>query len=241
MKEIRSSQFQGHDYFFVAHDEASVLVQPGAHNVRGVASSPTQAATSTWYTFDDEASVRARHWIIQPGEVVLDVGPAFGSYTLTAAVQGAKVYALEPCEFCLAILRQNVEVNKVMADLITIVPEGVHERSGWYNPDTNTFSTVQGTDGFLRVRAIDDIVSDLKLQRVDRIKLDVEGAEASALRGSVNTIRAFSPKILVEEHEFVTPGIGKQCEDFLLSLNLGYKTERTPYHGVAHCHYTVDR
>lgn len=44
---------------------------------------------------------------------------------------------------------------------------------------------------------IDDMVRELGLERVDCIKLDVEGAELSALRGAEDTIRRFAPRLII--------------------------------------------
>lgn len=50
----------------------------------------------------------------------------------------------------------------------------------------------------VRGRRIDDVVQELALQRVDAIKIDVEGAEVSVLRGALSTLKRFHPKIVVE-------------------------------------------
>ena len=240
MKEIRTAGFAGREYKFIAHDVPSILAQPGASRIKGLATTPDQAAHSSWWSFQDESVVRDRHWHFKPGDVVLDIGPAFGSYTFTAAVQGAKVYALEPCEFCRSVLTGNVAVNPDLAGLIQVVPVGVHERSGWFEPDAGEFIAERAegdTRELLRVRSIDDIVGELRLERLDCIKLDVEGAEYGALSGAKNTLRRFRPKILVEEHEFKFQGIGPRCQGLIDALDLGYSCERHPYHSVAHSFY----
>ncbi len=247
MKEIRRASFAGHEYKFIAHDVKSILAQPGASRIKGVATTPDQAAHSTWWSFEDESAVRDRHWHFEPGDVVLDIGPAFGSYTFTAAVQGAMVYAFEPCEFCRAVLAGNVAMNPGLADFIKIVPMGVHERSGWFEPEAGEFiATSQVSDkadsdarDLLQVKSIDDMIAELGLERVDCIKLDVEGAEFGALSGGKKTLSRFRPKLLIEEHEFKFAGIGAQCQGLVDSLDLGYSCERHPYHSVAHCFYEV--
>jgi Methyltransferase FkbM domain len=43
--------------------------------------------------------------------------------------------------------------------------------------------------------SIDDLVRRQGLSRVDFIKMDIEGAELSALQGAAETLRAFRPKL----------------------------------------------
>ena len=44
---------------------------------------------------------------------------------------------------------------------------------------------------------LDDIVDDLGLDRVDVIKMDIEGAERVALQGARRTIRRFRPRMAI--------------------------------------------
>ncbi len=50
---------------------------------------------SVW-SFMDEVETRDAWWDIQPGDLVLDVGADFGSYTLPALAMGATVYSWSP-------------------------------------------------------------------------------------------------------------------------------------------------
>jgi hypothetical protein len=49
----------------------------------------------------------------------------------------------------------------------------------------------------VQLTTIDQLVTDLKLARVDFIKMDIEGAERNALAGARNTILRFKPRIAV--------------------------------------------
>lgn len=53
---------------------------------------------------------------------------------------------------------------------------------------------------------IDNIVKDLSLDRLDFIKLDLEGGEYSALRGGARTISSLRP-IIVTEHSHLAPAL----------------------------------
>jgi len=50
----------------------------------------------------------------------------------------------------------------------------------------------------VRVDTIDNIVAAAKLQRVDYIKMDIEGGELDALRGASRTLSEFRPIVSVE-------------------------------------------
>jgi len=54
--------------------------------------------------------------------------------------------------------------------------------------------------GYIEVHAkpLDIILKELNVPRVDLIKIDVEGAEYETLKGSIETLRRFSPKLIVE-------------------------------------------
>jgi hypothetical protein len=54
--------------------------------------------------------------------------------------------------------------------------------------------------GFVEVplKRLDSVVKELRLKRVDAIKIDVEGAEIQVLKGAVNTITKFRPLIIIE-------------------------------------------
>lgn len=239
MRETRTSSFAGREFKFIAYDEEAVLAFPGAAETQGVASTPTQAAHSTWWSFQDENVVRERHWHPKPGDVVLDIGPAFGSYTLTAAVQGAQVYAVEPCLFCRSILKENIAANPGLASRIVVVPIGVHEKSGWFEPNTATYSLERQPGEMLEVKSVDDIVKSLGLHHIDWIKLDVEGAELGAMRGGKGTLAFFKPRVLIEEHEFKVAGIGARCQEVIDSLGLGYRCERHNHGSVNHAFYAL--
>lgn len=50
-------------------------------------------------------------------------------------------------------------------------------------------------------RTVDRVVSDASLQRVDLIKIDVEGQELRVLRGATDTLQRFRPHVVFEVEE----------------------------------------
>lgn len=235
MKETRTATFAGREYRYVVHEPDDIRATPGVEHLNGIADHPEGAAHATWGTFVDEAEVRERHWHFKPGDVVLDIGPAFGSYTLAAALQGARVYAFEPCEFCRSILARNIAANPELAPRIHVVPAGVHERTGWFDPDAGTWHESKRAPHMLQVCSLDELAATFDV--IDAMKFDVEGAELGALLGGGATLRKHNARILIEEHEFKQAGIGAACEQRLREFGYLAPPVRVNHGAVNHAFY----
>jgi FkbM family methyltransferase len=138
---------------------------------------------------------------IQPGSTVLDVGANIGIYTLLAAKRGAKVIALEADPANAAMLRHHVELNG-FADAVTIYQVAAVERPQsltLHRNPTNCGGSSLHTHGPETVTVQGCTIDSLSLPPVDVCKMDIEGAELSALAGMQETIRR-SPnmRLLVE-------------------------------------------
>lgn len=190
---------------------------------------------ASWWTHDDEQGVRDRWWRPRPGEVVLDVGAAFGSYALPALAAGARVVAFCPAKFDRDLLEENLRLNPALAVRCLVAPVGLHREDGHYDPDHDAF--VAGFppreadhDGgqWLPVRSLDGWLADHPgVMPVDWIKIDVEGAELDVLRGAEGCLRRYRPRLLVELHEFVRgkEKIAAEVWAFLCGLDLGYRQD----------------
>ena len=164
---------------------------------------------------------------VRPGEIVLDCGAHVGVFTHHALKNGAaKVVAIEPDPTNLECLRRNFK-NEIASGQVIIFPQGV-----WSHPDTLTFflgetpavnSVVaaprQGFSGKtmqIEVTTVDLIIRTLNLERVDYIKMDIEGAEREALQGAMNTLRQDRPRLFLDSYHRrddmdVLPGIIRQA------------------------------
>jgi FkbM family methyltransferase len=148
---------------------------------------------------------------VQPGDVVLDCGANNGVFTRTALSRGARlVVAIEPTPNTVECLRRNF-AREITDGRVIVEPKGVWdhvdtlELAVGTNGNTTGNSFVFGRDEKTKIKVplttIDILVDELHLPRVDFIKMDIEGAEKQALRGAMNTIRKFRPRMaLASEH-----------------------------------------
>lgn len=203
---------------------------------------------ASWFSFDDESDVRDRDWDIKPGDVVFDVGAAYGSYTLTALALGAShVFAWSPQgepglpqerEFLYESLRLNG-----WEDRVTIMSDGVYDKTGYLNASTQEFSEnpLPESNDVIRVEALDDwrnkngLYQHAKSERF-WMKLDVEGAEVEVLRGASALITELKPTILVENHIFKNNNLAREVR-YLLERKGYIHVSTHPHHSVSHSVY----
>ena len=50
----------------------------------------------------------------------------------------------------------------------------------------------------VEVKNLDDVVEELGLDKVSLIKIDAEGAKYAILRGAMNTLKRFKPRLIME-------------------------------------------
>jgi FkbM family methyltransferase len=147
---------------------------------------------------------------VQPGDVVLDAGANIGTFTREALLAGAsKVVAIEPSERNVECLKRNF-AKEIAEGRVVVYPKGV-----WHQDEVLEFnvyensaldslvmkerteSTSKPTVVKVPVTTVDRIVAELGLERVDFIKMDIEGAERNALRGAAQTIGKMRPRMAV--------------------------------------------
>jgi FkbM family methyltransferase len=138
--------------------------------------------------------------LLPRGGVTFDVGANIGLYTVLVAKRSqARVIAFEPMHRYCAAWHQNVELNGVRN--ATLFQCAVSDSAGLSDftcdltkPLNNRFVTASAaSDGDLRTRVstitLDQAIACLGVERVDLLKIDVEGAEPKVLRGAAQALK----------------------------------------------------
>ena len=85
-----------------------------------------------------------------------------------------------------------------------------------------------------RITSIDNYISKSNIKKIDMIKLDIERAEPDALRGAIQTINQYTPKLVISiYHKPIEQLI--EIPKFILSLDLGYRIYMGHHSEICFC------
>jgi len=151
---------------------------------------------------------------LSPGATFIDVGAHIGYYSLKAAVivgPTGHVLSIEPNPQTLPKLRANIEASSDrMATVWPVACAASESTLQFYAaPESNTGESSLSKENAsqegaapkaysVRARPLDGIVKEARLDRVDVIKIDVEGAELEVLKGAARTLDEYRPVLIIE-------------------------------------------
>jgi FkbM family methyltransferase len=147
--------------------------------------------------------------VLRPGDTVVDIGANVGVMTLRAAsLVGAsgQVIAIEPDLQNYQTLLWNIHANQFSN--IIAMQLAVSDRSGVIAMTGNSNgSVVPIEDGESLMQALPGDLALAHLNRLDLVKIDIEGHEPEALSGLRQLIGKFRPALLVEYNPLRLGGI----------------------------------
>jgi FkbM family methyltransferase len=171
---------------------------------------------------------------LKPSMKVLDIGANIGYYTLMVAraLRGTgQVYAFEPEPFNFRLLAANVKINGY--NNVTLIRKAVCDS----NREVTLFRDLDFSGGHSLWRdnvnhpSIVEHVSATTLdsfaeniQKVDMIKMDIEGAEGRAIRGGEKLLKEQHPALFIEISPRLLRHAGDDHRDLIELLeSWGYK------------------
>jgi FkbM family methyltransferase len=136
----------------------------------------------------------------EDGDFLIDGGACLGDSTAVfsnAVGNHGKVFAFDPVADHLDILRYNA--NQFPINNVEVIDYGLSNKNEYHEP----FKLNQYNPGFqanasgLPMVKIDSLVANDIIDKIDFIKLDVEGSEVDALLGAQRSISIFQPKMAI--------------------------------------------
>ncbi len=141
--------------------------------------------------------------------VFVDVGANVGQHSLFMAAHGARVYAFEPFAPVREQLQRQLDANRLAQ--VSVYPVGLGDEnsrlpffapsgsnSGIGSFDPGTAATGNRCIGELALARADDYFPKQAIERIDLVKIDVEGFEKMTLAGMRETLRRTRPVIVCE-------------------------------------------
>ena len=153
--------------------------------------------------FEEEELSRLKTDYIAEGSTVCDCGAYIGNHSVFFGkiCKARHIYAFEPSEEAFRILTRNIDLND-LTRVISAFEVALGSENGLaelFIRDRNNLGatyTMNSKEGRVPVRRLDDMIpSD---EKVDFIKIDVEGAEYELLEGAERILINDCPAIFIE-------------------------------------------
>jgi FkbM family methyltransferase len=216
-------------------------VEPGINMLLDPSDLVSKSILTSLHSRWDRAVWEAISPRLSDGQVMLDVGAHIGYFTLKGSVRVGKsgrVVAFEPNPRTVAKLRTNVAASH--AANVIIIPVACtdsettlkfYDATARGNSGASSLSPAnagkRSREFTVRGRPIDDVLRELGIQRVDVMKVDVEGAELYVLRGAKETLQRFHPKLVIEVVPRQLAGMNTTVEQlFSFIKQMGYTRGR---------------
>jgi len=155
-----------------------------------------------------EAEVQLFSQIIRPTDTVVEVGANIGSHTLAMArlASEGRVHAFEPQPYVFSLLQKNILDNGLKNITLWNVAVGSevgrvsmpYLSANIYSPinfGAISIHTVASRRVGVPLLKIDGIQG---IQKIDFLKIDVEGFEPQVLEGAISVIQKFRPIVFIE-------------------------------------------
>ncbi|PIY79904.1 MAG: hypothetical protein COY81_00230 [Candidatus Pacebacteria bacterium CG_4_10_14_0_8_um_filter_43_12] len=183
------------------------------------------------------------HSYLRRNDIMFDVGANIGAISLLAAdkITAGKVYAFEPTPSILAQLETNINLNK-LGERIHTCSKAVSNSDGLLtfmigkNSEVNHLAVKNNFDGSQAIQVpsvtVDTFLREEQIDRINLLKVDVEGAEMSVFQGAIHNLQNHSIEVIIFE---VNPNIalyGHTPQELLaLVSSFGYQIFAFNHHG----------
>ena len=132
----------------------------------------------------------------------LDIGSNIGNHTLfLSSISACQAIAFEPNEFLCNALMESIKLNS-LEKKVQVIHCALGDKEGFGSfekeiPQNLGMQRIIETNGNIKIHRLDNIPIS---QKIDMIKIDVEGMELSILKGAAELLKKDRPFLYIEAH-----------------------------------------
>lgn len=151
---------------------------------------------------------------IPSSAIILDIGANIGNHSLYWAKKrmAQKIYSFEPMLSTYQTLLKNIQINH-LDDIIIPLNIGLSDTESCAELNTYIISNPElkfsidyigsaslskSDNGEMKLNALDQLLFISDLERIDFVKIDVEGFEHNVLKGAEITLKKYKPIVFIE-------------------------------------------
>lgn len=165
--------------------------------------------------------------ILLPNYTMVDIGAWIGPITLYSSFKVKKCYSFEPDPVAFKELQINVSSNPELLSKIVIINKAITEDGGVTelfsryalgDSGSSLLKRIKSRNNFIEISSFkfEDFLKEYNIEKIDFIKMDIEGGEFKVLPQMINYLKKESPTLLISIH------FNALCEFFELKyLRLG--------------------
>jgi len=147
-------------------------------------------------------------FLVKDGDVVLDVGANIGYYSVLISKligKSGHIYAFEPTKHFRPVLKRNIDENNI--NNVEVLSYGlsntIQELEIDIGPSSATMHSPEGYDRVIsketiKLSTLEAFVKERNINKIDFIKIDVDGHEPLFFEGAWRVLDAYSPIVLCE-------------------------------------------
>jgi FkbM family methyltransferase len=191
----------------------------------------------------ERSTVLTLQKLVKPGDIVFDIGANIGAHTLGLARSvgpSGRVFAFEPTDFAFAKLKGNLALNhelqartsphQILLSSKLSAPSQQEIYASWpLEKDDSVHPKHRGRLASTRdasVDTLDHFVEREGIDRVNLIKIDVDGQELPVLQGGINLLKKFRPLLVMEVSPYIHAEHNNNFSSLIsLLLDAGYSLQ----------------
>lgn len=166
------------------------------------------------YGIHEPLSTQLMNKEVKSGMTIIDIGSNIGYYAILEnklVGKYGKVFSIEPSPKNFELLNRNLELqpqknfqtyNLAINDKNEKIEFIINKKSNWSKIREPT-DIIGKDDEVIKItsKTLDEFCNEEEIERIDLIRMDVEGLEVKIIEGSKNILKKYQPRIMMEVHK----------------------------------------